>query len=422
MTRRSSPAPLPSAPLEFAYPVSIPAPEAQGAVIVREVPGPEGLLVLRAARLVLAWSAGPEAAAPLLSGAAQWEAELLMGDMDRALWAPLVTLAGELAAPAVAEPAEIARACLALSEWALEAGAEGTALLFAEAAALAWPEHPRYAWVAGKLLRQRGRPREAELWLKRAARVAVWCRDWETQDLALNSLGNLYSYQGRFPEAQQYLDQALNLARRRHLREREAAVSHDLLALCIWRGDLGRAQVFAARAFELYGAGHPLLPRLAHDVAQLWNQQGKFALALPVLLALEAHMPTPVERLRVLACAARAAGGCGDRAAFARTWADAWRIADAQPDEVESVISGTMLDLGLGAASAGAWDLARQALTRCLAAAIRGAEHGCAAQAEAALEMVERHERAETQAPLAHPGAAGQLSDRITRSLATAAP
>jgi tetratricopeptide (TPR) repeat protein len=413
--RRASRAELPPAPLEFAYPLGVPGGEAQGQVIVMELPPEHSLLVLRALRLVLAWSVDSSLPAGTAAALDAWAEEVAAAGLADELTSPLLVLSGALKEGADAET--IAHCCMLVAEWALAAGAEGTALLFAEAAALAWPTSARHAWIAGRMYRGRARHREAEAWLRRSARVAVWSNDHEAQNVALNSLGNLYAQQGSFPLAIRHLKQAQTLARRHRLREREAAVSHDLLAVSIWTGNHAQAEGYAARAFQLYGPRHPSLPRLAHDVAHLWNSQGRFALALPVLKALLAHFHAPGDRLRVLASTARAAGAQHEREVFEQAWAQAWTIVQRHGQEVAPLFPATLADLGCGAASAETWDRARHAFTRALHAARERGEHDVEMQAESALEMIERHQRVELP-QRGQSGPAAQLARSFAASLA----
>ncbi len=414
--RRASRAELPPAPLELAYPLGVPGGEAQGQVIVMELPPEHSLLVLRALRLVLAWSVDPSLPAGSAAALDAW-AEVAAAGLGDELASPLLVLSGALKEGAEADAETIARCCTRVAEWALSAGAEGTALLFAEAAALAWPTSARHAWMAGRMYRGRARHREAEAWLRRSARVAVWSNDYEAQNVALNSLGNLYAQQGSFPLAIRHLKQAQTLARRHSLREREAAVSHDLLAVSIWTGNHAQAEAYAARAFQLYGPRHPSLPRLAHDVAHLWNSQGRFALALPVLKALLAHFDAPGDRLRVLASTARAAGAQHEREVFEQSWTAAWAIVQRHGQEVAPLLPATLADLGCGAASAEEWERARQTFTRALHAARERGEHDVEMQAESALEMVERHQHVEFP-QRAQSGPAAQLARSFAASLA----
>lgn len=104
---------------------------------------------------------------------------------------PVAVIAGELANLSGADPKHLAHACLAISEWALGSEAPASALLFVEAAALVRPDDARCAYLAGGMLQQRGRVREAERWLRRAVRVAAASGDKEAGSLAAGALDGL---------------------------------------------------------------------------------------------------------------------------------------------------------------------------------------------------------------------------------------
>jgi tetratricopeptide (TPR) repeat protein len=411
--RRTSEADLPHSPLEFAYPLAVPGPGAEAVSVLAEVPPEHALTALRTLRLVFAWTRGPEAAGAVFPRAVLDDPF----DGEDGLWAPLTVLAGELRRPERADSQTIAQACLAASDWALGIHAERTALLFAEAAALAWPSNARYAWIVGRLARNQSRHREGELWLRRAARVAAWAGDWETQDLALNTLGNLHAHQGSYDRALRYLRRALKLARRHGMKEREGSVSHDLSVVLMTAGDFARAEVHAIRAYDLYGADHPHLRRLAFDVAHLWAQQGRFAAALPVLAALAEHFPEADLELRVQAATARAAGAESRAAEFTAAWDRAWNLIRDYPAETRMVLPSTLVDLGRGAASIGEWVKAIQALDLALVSAQEQGVNDAAAQAEVLLSMVRRRERAEISRPVSSTSAARQLAAAFVRSL-----
>jgi tetratricopeptide (TPR) repeat protein len=419
--RRLSADPLPRSPLDFVHPLVIRAPEVEGGVILTEVRPEHALMVLRALRLVLAWCRGPELAAPILRPAPldEWEAGLHQATLPEGLWAPLVTIAAELRRPGRADAKPLAQACFALSEWALGEEARGTALLFAEAAALAWPANARHAWIVGRMLRNAGRLREGELWLRRAARVAVWSMDWETQDLALHSLGNLHLQQGSFSEARRYLGKALSLAQRHRQKEREGAVSHDLFQVFVETGDHSRAEQMAARAFGLYDRGHPNLPKLAHDVVYLWLKQRRFQLALPVLRALLPFLPLPHERLRLVASITRAAGATGDPDLFQAGRLEVREISQNPSPEVRALLSGALIDVAYGAASLEDWEYAAECLTMALEIAHQRAAYDDAAEAEIALSRVRQYELAERSRRTV-PGLAAELAEALLESLENA--
>ena len=394
MKRRRSDAPLPHSPLEFAFPLEVSGAGAEGAAILAEAGDPHAIHLVRALRLAHAWSRASRSGGLLLdhAGLAAWEAELAPDRVDEAFWAPLVTLAAEVSQPGPGTGERIAGSCLVLSEWALGKEYESTSLLFAEAAALAWPTNARCAWIAGRMLRNRGHMRRAEAWLRRAQRVAVWTGDSEVQDLALNSLGNLYAQQGAFVQALEYLGRALNVARRLK-RERRGAVTHDLFAVLMLTGQHSRAEEMALAAFELYGPDHPNLPKLAHDVVGLWLRQGRYPIALPVLHALKPFLKLPQERLRVLASIIRAAAVVDDRTTYESAWIEAWSIIREPTPAVRAVIPSALVDLGMGATTLGEWDDAEVVLRLARETALERNARDDAASAEQGLEIVRNRTR-----------------------------
>jgi hypothetical protein len=69
-------------------------------------------------------------------------------------------------------------------------------LLFVEAAALASPANPGLAYVAGRVLMERGRTREAERWLRRATRMAAESRDEQARGLIASALQQVSGAEG----------------------------------------------------------------------------------------------------------------------------------------------------------------------------------------------------------------------------------
>ncbi|HEX5726364.1 MAG TPA: hypothetical protein VFX98_12905 [Longimicrobiaceae bacterium] len=170
----------------------IPTGEVLGASLVRDLPAECSLAVWQATRLLFQWAEAPEAERAEMFEPGTLDpflAELEAGRFDEGLRLPTLLIVAELASGA-ADPERLARACLCLAEWALARRAAGSALYFAEAAALAWPESARHAWLAGALLQAHGRTPRAELWLRRALRVAARTGDWQAKSLALGALGN----------------------------------------------------------------------------------------------------------------------------------------------------------------------------------------------------------------------------------------
>jgi tetratricopeptide (TPR) repeat protein len=374
---------------DFTSPLTVPGGEVAGTEIVRELPPELALTVWQVLRSVLLWAAEvPSQRGDLFEPRAmeQWEVELLQGTFDADLRYPLAVIVGELADPEAASPEQMAHACLCVTEWGLAHNATRTALAFTEAAALCRPDHPRYAWMAGRLLRRHGYLREAEQWIKRAVRVAGRTGDWETHTLGLNSLGNVFYEAGKYPESLRMLEDALRASRKHRLRAREGEILHDLFAVTVWGGDLARAEGFAQAAFEIYRTGHHRLPALAHDVAVLWIRRGQFSRAFTVLKELPAFFEYPEERIRVLASLARTAGACGDRLAFVQASHEAESLVT--DDQVSLRSAPALVEIGLGAWDLGEWETAERTLAGALRFAAISGESDVRLQAESALTAV----------------------------------
>ena len=162
-----------------------------GAGMMRELPSEYAIAVWHSLRSVLAWAdAAPEERGQLWCEGAmeRWEEDLLRASYDAALRLPLAALAGELARGEEGRPERLAKTCLCVTDWALPHRAVETALAFAEASALVWPLHPRYALIAGLLHRTHGRHGVGRAWLRHAARVAARCGDFEVRKAAQDAL------------------------------------------------------------------------------------------------------------------------------------------------------------------------------------------------------------------------------------------
>lgn len=396
VARRRSQSELPNAPLELLHPLLLPGADIPGAEIVREIGGGDGATLLELLRAVLAWSAHPDNAPALESASlARTEYELLSRGPDP-FASPAGLLAGYMASAAEATQRDVSWACVCLSDWAAERGAKATALQFAQAAALAWPHHPRYAWLFARMLRGHGRMREAETWFTRAYRVAAWVDDRVSQAKSLASLGVISYITGNYVRADRRLQRALKVAVRYGLKLVEGEVLHDLFVLEMERRQLPLAEEYATRALECYLPRHERIPALAHDTACLWMAQGYFARAYPLLRAVIEHVRDPAERFQTYSAMARAAGGCNHAEEFERAWTRAFEIADVIGSH--RVRAAALLDLGRGAASLCRWDKARAAFSEALSVAWERGEGDVQLKAEAGLDSVNRHSAADAAA------------------------
>ena len=329
-----------------------------GAEVLAEL-GPEhAVLLFRVLRITHAWAAD--------AGASGWydadvlrslEEEVLTSGVDEHLRSAVGVLLGELVDPAATDVGRLSLCCLQVCEWAKEQGAEKTSLAFSRAAALVWPTNGALAYLAGRRYRSAGQVKEADLWLRRAARVALWYSDWDTYGRALNSLGNLAYLQGSFPRARSYLARALRIAERHGLRTLEGEIYHDCFTVAFISGESSGAEDFARAAYERYLPTHERLPALAYDIAYYWLMKGHAARALAVFRSLS--FETPEQRFQVLAASARAVAILGDRAAFEEIWMRAAEILNSVSDR--GVLAAALLDLGYGAGRLEDWSRAEAA-------------------------------------------------------------
>ena len=405
---------------DFTSPLTIPGGEVAGMEIVRELPPELALTVWQALRSVLMWAAEQPATRGDLfepRSMEEWERELLEGTFDADLRCPLAVIVGELASPAAASAERLAQACLCVTEWGLSHSAVRTALGFTEAAALCLPDHPRYAWMAGRLLRAHGRFKEAERWLQRALRTASSGDDWEAYSRSMVALGNLYLETGNYPAARATQLRALSTARKHRLHELEGMALHDLFAISINQGRPQEAEQYAREAYTAYRDQEEMLPPLAHDVAYFWMESGYFRLALDVFRVLIPHFDEPEQRFRILANTARAAGGLGERTVFESLWEDAWEEISRLTGE--GPLASGLVELALGAMSVEQWDRARRAAEYAAEVAQRRGEPNVVVRAESVRASVEARLSLETRARSNRPSVhtAEQLARNLVASL-----
>jgi tetratricopeptide (TPR) repeat protein len=390
---------------------------------VKEVPGELGGTLLVLYRSVLLWAETPAAERRTLFAGAG--AEDLEGRSDRASLPPeLVEAFRDLCTvrlePGRVRPAVVSRACDAVSAWAGREEHTGTALAWARAAASAYPPNVAAAYRVGILARRRADYPTAEAWLQHAGSMARRHGDWHAFVLSLNSLGNLHRMRGDFAPARGHLVKSLQAARRprgrvqggrKHLRNLEGGILHDLLAVSVCMGDFGGAERYAAEAFERMRGGHQRLPRLAHDVAGLWMERGYFGRALAVFEALLPHFPAQLESLLVCCNLARCAGAEGRAEVYARATARVWDgVRDAIPG---SVPAGVYTNLARGAAGLRQWQEAERTALIAAEAASQREEADQAAAITALLESIRLYRYAD-----APPEPASPLEERASRSLA----
>ncbi len=244
-----------------------------------------------------------------------------------------------VANPGEAKEEQVSRACRTLSEWAAAKGKNGTALAFAQNAALAASGNAAAAYWVATIARRTNDHARAESWFRRAVALARQSRDWRIYSISFGGLGNLYFRRGNLPAARRLHTRALRGARRGGMRREQALALHDLFVVAIDTGNSGEAERLARQALEAFGNRSPRLHILAHDVAYFWLEQGHSARALSVFRAVLTLLERPIDRLLVLANIARAAGGTGDRP-----------MVDAAVARIDSLIMDPQLRIAAGRA------------------------------------------------------------------------
>lgn len=290
---------------------------AEGADVLHEHPGALGVPLWGALRDFMLWVQTPPAGRAGLFGPGAGAARLAALDGVRGepeLWAPLLTLARMAEDPAHADEARLVHAVRSLARWAGRRGAPATRLAFTQAAALALPGQPAAALDVARQARDLARHAQAETWFRLAIRQARG-HDWESYAWGFIGLGVLYRRAGNHPAARAVVARALRTGRKRRLRGVVGSAHHHLFVFTSDAGRMEEAYQHANAAIQAYGASHPRVPALAHDLGVLWVMRGEFERALPVL---EATLPLvrDGERVIVLSNVARASAAVNDRARY----------------------------------------------------------------------------------------------------------
>jgi tetratricopeptide (TPR) repeat protein len=291
-------------------------PGPEGLAILDEIEGELGVVLWKSLRSTLLWAETASGNRRKLfdkevAGRRGQELQAFVPADQPELRAALEDLLSLLASPETVEAEFIGRACTRIAACADDRDAPLTRLEFLQAAAICCPENGRYALEVGRRSRDLTRYSMAEAWYHRALGLARQVGDWETYVRAYLSHGTMMLRRGALPAGRRSFMKALRRSRRQGLRQVEGEATHDLCVL-EWRaGNRTEALGLAEEAVRICGPEHPRLPRLAHDVAYFWLDEGHYHHALPVFMATLGkvkHSDQPT----VLGSIARAAAGVGD--------------------------------------------------------------------------------------------------------------
>lgn len=331
--------------------------------ILEEFKGDLGLLLWNSLRDVTLWSSiDPERREGLFTAEAAQKrlAQLQSSGVEPGLEVSLTTLAALVGSPGTASGEIVSLVCLEVSRWAQEHGAFGTALAFAQAAALASPEEAGPAHTVGSLALRWGRGARAETWLRRCIGLARRGKDWASYAQAYVDLGSLYARRDLPGPARRYFTQAMRAGRRHGMLTIRGSALHGLFLLAMEAGDLDDAERYARGAMRAFGRGHVRLPALLHDIAFLWITRENYVRAIPTLQKLLVSRTGPADRALTLALLARGGAGSGDRRLYEEAWSGAWSLINrpgAREDHAR-----TLLELARAAARLRDWIRMEQAI------------------------------------------------------------
>ncbi|HEV2146122.1 MAG TPA: tetratricopeptide repeat protein [Longimicrobiaceae bacterium] len=391
-----------------------------------EVRSATGALLWQAVRDVVLWATTPEDARSRLFGEDAYDhrvTAIRAREMEDDVRKWLILLAGVVSGREQPGREEISRTCRRISRWADETQLPRTAIWYAQAASLCFPEGAEHAYNVGWLLRRSQEYPRAEAWYRRAIGLARRRRDAHTYARAYMGLGNLYIQRDEYERARLAFERALQTARRAGLRKLRAEAFHDLFSVAAETKQVVDAEIYARKAFHAYPSGHPRLPQLAHDVAVFWMLQGFYNRALPVFESVARVLTRPADRLLILSNLARAAGGAGRIDVFTSAWADTWQIVDDKP-HLECVTS-SLLRLAYGSALLRDWERVDLAARFALELATRRGQQAVRREAEEVLSAAEQQRFTETVLPapaeVAVTDAADALAGHLVRRLAACA-
>jgi len=281
----------------------------------------------------------------------------------------------------------LAYACLAVTDWALAVGAVETALAYARSAA-ALSGNARYAWIAGKLLRENGRVLQSEEWFHAAHRLAMRTHDWDVRAWSLLSLGHMLLTVGRYAAGREYFERALIVVERFKLEDRRLEAHHHLFDAALAMQDYTRVAKHGRVVADGYGLDHPRFPYFTHDLAVYWMERGDYERSRDCLSSLldRYFHENAAERLLLTASTMRAAAGCGDHRAFDRLLPTLVELRG--PAGSSPLVAQALQTAGLGSSMLRRWSEAEELLVSALEAAKQTGQEDTRSAAEKLLERL----------------------------------
>ena len=297
-----------------------------GSDVLREYQSPLGGLLWQVLHDVLLWASTPQADRERIfqSRAALRRLE----NIDRAVDDPVLErLLYSLSAHTLGVPpgtvSEVASTCARVSECALRQQRPGTALAYAQAAALVDPTDPSLALTTGLMALGLGQKARAESWLRRTIVLSRRTQASLPYTRALVALGWLSLGRDAFGEAHACFLRALRRSRRSGLPETKGAALHGLLELAVKGYAPEDPDALVRSAMAVYGGGHKAAPA----VIRAWARY-RYSRVPPRPIVDVPEQPLPIrgkldERAHLLAVIACEAAVAGIRGEYERAMARA---------------------------------------------------------------------------------------------------
>lgn len=288
--------------------------------------------------------------------------------------------------PAGVDGEAIRLSCVNISRWADERGSTGTALWFAQAAALAAPESAQLALGLGRLTRRLGRLLQAETWLRRTIGIARRSGEWGAYTSAFVELGDLLTTRDDHERARSAYMRAVRASRRHRLPLEYRRAHIGLMRLALREDAYPQAVVLADRVrlrMPLDGAEHDAFTLVC---AELDLRQGAAAPAAASLKEILLRPLAPLQRLHAASLLAHAAAAVGDRPTTMAAWDETQRLIESRGDD--AVVAAALVDLAHAGELAGFRHKAAEAAERAWVIASKLADRRVMAAARAVAERL----------------------------------
>jgi hypothetical protein len=397
------------------------APGIEGLAVLEEVPNGPGFALWHLLRAVNRWIATPAARREAMfapEAGLRLRAEILSLGLDIEHEALLFDLVQVVETPGKLRADVLVRHLRRVSDWAGREQWPVTQRAFAEAAVQVTPRDAEPSVALARLLRDQGEYAAADAWYQHAVMLARQSGAWDFYVRAWIGRSKTAQRRGRMPAAWHAARKAQRAATRRGLRTLEAWALHDLFVLASAARDYRAAERYASLAARAYPKGDPYLAVLVQDMAWLWMEEGDFARAKRVLVALIPHYVTArtAHPAHLWSSLARAAGATGDEALFDQAY-EAWSMLDKAMAPLEA-----QLDIARGALNLGRWDTAVAMASETRQTAMARGEHKAVFDSESLIEQAQTQPLS-SQMPASDPVVAeDEVVGTLLSALAGAAP